>query len=235
MGLGGLTVGYTGSLMSFWEGDFLSTAGAPSRSANTIVYEYEFNDAHKLAVGLESNLPTTPTAVTGLKSFEFSDPVYTARYRYATDDLTLHLSGLARRADFSNSPLLPFFPNTAAVRTGWSGSAGIKFPMNFIAGDDEFNAQWTYAVDASSYLGISTDLTTYQNTVRSRPDHRLERGSVVSSCLVGEFRSNIFGSYVTCVPTCCWQSPGADLAHRINLFWKPLDKVKFGIGFARST
>ena len=231
--LGGLTVGYTGSLMSFWEGDFLSTASAPGRSANTIVYEYEFSDAHKLAIGLESNLPTTPTTVTGLKSFEFSDPVYTARYRYETDDLTLHVSGLARRADFSNSPLLPFFPNTAAVRTGWAGSAGIRFPMNFIADEDEFNAQWTYAVDASSYLGISTDLTMYQNTVRSLgPTTGWSAVASFHHVWSEQFESNVFGSYVTLRADLLLAKPEIQtLRTGINLFWKPVDHVKFGIEF----
>ena len=82
VGLGGLTVGYTGSLMSFWDGDFLSTASSPGRSANTIVYEYEVDDSNKISAGLESNLPTTPQADTGLKNFEFSEPVYTLRWRY---------------------------------------------------------------------------------------------------------------------------------------------------------
>jgi hypothetical protein len=100
VGLGGLTVGYTGTLMSFWEGDFLTTANSPARSANTVVYEYEIDD-HTISVGVESNLPTTPQSIGGIRSIDFSDPVYTMRYRYEFDDATFHLSGLARRADFS--------------------------------------------------------------------------------------------------------------------------------------
>lgn len=233
VGLGSLTVGYTGSLMSFWEGDFLSTASAPGRSANTIVYEYEINDRHTVSVGLESNLPTTPTAVTGLKNFEFSDPVYTARWRYEFDDVTFHASGLARRADFSNSPLLPLFPNTAAVRTGWAGSAGVKLPMNFIADDDEFNAQWTYAVDASSYLGISTDLTIYQNTVRSiGPTTGWSAVASFHHVWSEQFESNVFASYVSLRADLLLAKPEVQtLRTGINLFWKPIDKVKFGIEF----
>jgi hypothetical protein len=231
--LGGLTVGYTGSLMSFWEGDFLSTASAPGRAANTMVYEYEFDGTHKLAVGLESNLPTTPQDLTGLKSFEFSEPVYTARYRYETDDLTLHASGLVRRADFSNSPLLPFFPDTAAVRTGWAGSAGIRLPMNFIADDDEFISQWTYAIDASSYLGISTDLTVYQNTVRSLgPTTGWSGVASFHHVWSEQFESNMFGSYVMLRADLLLAKPEIQtLRSGINLFWKPVYHVKFGIEF----
>lgn len=165
--LGSLTVGYTGTLMSFWESNFLSTANSPGRSANTIVYEYEFDDHNKLAAGLESNLPTTPQSLTGLQNLNFSDPVYTLRWLHETDAGTLHLSGLARRADFSASPLLPLFPNTATVRTGWAVSLGLKLPTKFIAEDDGVSFQGTYASDAASYLGISTDLTVYQSTVRT--------------------------------------------------------------------
>jgi hypothetical protein len=233
VGLGGLTVGYTGSLMSFWEGDFLSTASAPARAANTIVYEYKFDDRNKFSVGLESNLPTTPQTLTGLQSFEFSNPVYTARWRYESDDVTFHLSGLARRADFSKSPLVPLFPTTATERTGWAGSAGVRLPMNFIADDDEFNTQWTYAVDASSYLGISTDLTTYQNTVRSTgPTTGWSAVASFHHVWSEKFESNIFGSYVALRADLLPAKPEVQtLRTGINLFWKPLDKVKFGIEF----
>jgi hypothetical protein len=47
VGLGGLTVGYTGTLMSFWDGSFLTTASSPGRSASTVVYEYESMTAIK--------------------------------------------------------------------------------------------------------------------------------------------------------------------------------------------
>jgi hypothetical protein len=229
--LGGLTVGYTGTLMSFWEGDFLTTANSPARAANTIVYEREVVDNHTISVGLESNLPTTPQTVTGLKNIDFSDPVYTLRYRYEFDDATFHLSGLARRADFSNSPLLPLFPNTAAVRTGWAASAGVRLPVKFIGDDDEFNVQATYAVDASSYLGISTDLVVYQRTVRSLgPTTGWSAVASYHHVWSEQFESNIFGSYVNLRADLLLAQPEArSFRSGINLFWKPIDKVKFGV------
>ncbi|MDP2408799.1 MAG: porin [Pseudolabrys sp.] len=231
VGLGGLTVGYTGTLMSFWESEFLSTATAPGRSANTIVYEYAFDDANTIAAGLESNLPTTPEAVTGLKNFDFSDPVYTLRWRYDSEALRFHLSGLARRADFSASPLLPLFPDTATVRTGWAASIGLAVPTPFTGESDEIRFQATYAVDASSYLGISNDLTTYQHTVRSR-------GPTTGWSAVGSFRhvwseqfeSNIFASYLTLRADLLLAKPQAQTFRTgVNLYWKPRDKVKLGV------
>lgn len=228
--LGGLTVGYTGTLMSFWEGDFLTTANSPARSASTIVYEYGFDD-HTISFGLESNLPTTPQTYSGIRSFDFSDPVYTGRYRYEFDDATFHLSGLARRADFSNSPLLPFFPNTATVRTGWAGSAGMRLPVKFVGEDDEFSVQATYASDASSYLGISTDLVVYQRTVRSLgPTTGWSAVASYHHVWSDEFESNIFASVVNLRANLLLASPEAKTFRSgVNLFWKPVDHVKFGV------
>ena len=231
--LGVLTVGYTGTLMSFWEGDSLTTANAPGRSASMIVYEYRLDDHNTIAAGLESNLPTTPQTYVGIQSFNLSDPVYTLRWRHERDDFTVHLSGVLRRADFSQSPLLPFLPNTATVRTGWGVSAGLKLPVRALGEDDEFNTQWTYTSDAASYLGISTDLTMYQHTVRSL-------GPTTGWSAVGgyhhvwsdEFESNAFASFVSLDANLLLASPRArSLRTGINLFWKPVDHLKFGIEF----
>lgn len=229
--IGALTVGYTGTLMSFWEGDFLTTVNAPGRSASTITYEYKIDDRNTVAAALESNLPTRPETETGIKSFEFSDPVYTLRWRHERDEVSLHLSGLVRRADFSQSPLLPFLPDTAAVRTGWAVSAGVKVPVTFIGEDDEFNTQWTYTSDASSYLGISTDLTVYQHTVRSlAPTTGWSAVAGYHHVWSDEFESNAFASFVKLEANLLLASPEArSLRTGINLFWKPVDHLKFGV------
>lgn len=233
VGLEGLTVGYTGTLMSFWSGDFLSSASSPGRSANTIVYEHELDDRNKVAVGLESNLPTSPQANTGLKSFQFDDPVYTLRWLYESDALTLHMSGLLRRADFSASPLRPQFTDTATVRTGWAGSVGFKLPAKFIADDDEFSFQATYASDASSYLGTSTDLVIYQHTVRSvSPTTGWSAVGSFHHVWSEEFESNLFASFVTVKAGLLLAKPEAQTFRSgINLFWKPIDHLKFGVEF----
>ncbi len=231
--LGSLTVGYTGTLMSFWESNMLSTATAPGRSANTIVYEYEFPDDNKVALGLESNLPSTPQSVTGLQNFNFDDPVYTVRWLREKDEGTLHLSALARRADFSASPLLPLFRDTATVQLGWAASAGLKLPAKFIAEDDEFSAQATYAVNAASYLGISTDLTVYQNTVRvTGPTTGWSGVGSVHHEWSEQFESNVFASYLQFHAELLFARPAAqNWRTGINLYWKPKDKLKFGLEF----
>jgi hypothetical protein len=232
-GMHGLTVGYTGTLMSFWGGDFLSGASSPGRSATTVVYEYKIDDQNRLAVGLESNLPTTPQSYSGIKSFDFSDPVYTARWLHESDAMTVHASGLVRRADFSASPLLPRFADTATVRTGWAASLGLKLPVSFIAEDDEFAFQATYAVDATSYLGTSTDLVIYQHTVRSiSPTIGWSAVGSFHHVWSEQFESNVFASYVTFKADLLLAKPEAHTFRSgINLFWKPVDKLKFGIEF----
>lgn len=99
---GVVTVGYVGTLMSFWEGDFLTTANSPARNANMVTYEYKIDDRNAVTAGFESSLPAAPETETGIKSFDFSEPVYTLRWRYERDDWAFHLSALMRRADFSH-------------------------------------------------------------------------------------------------------------------------------------
>jgi hypothetical protein len=228
--LGELTVGYTGSLISFWEGDFLTTANSPGRAANTIVYAREIAEHHTLSLGLESDLPTTPDQNTGIKSFEFNNPVYSLRWRYETDDVTGQAAGVVRHVDYSASPLLPLFAGTAAERTGWAGSLGLTLPAEFIHEDDEFSFQATYAVDAVSYLGLNNDLTVYQNQLRAA-------GPATGWSAVGsfhhvwsdEYESNIFASYITVKADLLAADPESKtFRSAINLFWKPKDKLKLG-------
>lgn len=230
VGLGGLTGGYIGTLMSFWEGDFLSTANAPGRTANALNFEYEIDDANKITAGLETALPTSPDAQNGIGNYDFSEPVYTLRWRYETDPLTLHLSALARRADFSASPLLPRFGDTAAVRTGWALSAGAKVPLKFIGDEDEATFQATYASDAVSYLGINVDTTTYQHTIRTLgPTTGWSAVTSYHHVWSDEFESNVFASYVKIDGDFLLAKPEAQsLRTGVNLFWKPVDHLKFG-------
>ncbi|MGN6573248.1 MAG: hypothetical protein ACTHLO_17735, partial [Pseudolabrys sp.] len=230
VGLAGFTVGYINTLMNFWEGDFLSTVNAPGRTANAVTYEYKIDAANTIAAGIESALPTEPDTDSGIKSFDFSEPVYTLRWRYETDPLTLHLSGLVRRADFTDSPLLPLFPDTATVRTGWAVSAGAKVALPFIHDDDEATVQATYASDASSYLGINVDTTTYQHTIRSLgPTTGWSAVASYHHVWSDEFESNAFASYVKIDGDFLLGKPQAQsLRTGVNLFWKPVDHLKFG-------
>lgn len=231
LGFDGLTVGYTGTLMSFWEGSFLTSASSPSRSATSVVYEHALDDANKIAVGVESSLPTSPNASTDIWSFDFSSPVYALRWRRETESLTTHLSGVVRRADFSRSPLLPFLPDTATTRTGWATSAGVTIPTPFIADGDAFSFQATYAVDASSYLGTTNDLVVYQSTVRSAGPTK--GWSAVASYhheWSEKLESNVFASFVSVKAELLAAKPRSDTFRTaVNLFWKPVDKLKFGV------
>lgn len=231
VGLGGLTVGYTGSLMSFWEGNFLTSASSPARSATTVVYEQALDNANKLAVGVESNLPTSPNADTNIWEFDFSNPIYSLRWRRETEALTTHLSGIVRRADFSNSPILPLLPNTATERTGWAASFGLKVPTKFIADGDEVSFQATYAVDASSYLGTTNDLVVYQSIVRSIGP--TEGWSAVASYhheWSDAFESNVFASFVSVKADLLLAKPESETFRTaVNLYWKPVQHLKFGV------
>ncbi|MBS0535773.1 MAG: porin [Proteobacteria bacterium] len=230
VGLGGLTVGYTGSLMSFWEGNFLTSASSPSRSATTIVYEHQLDAANKLAAGVESNLPTSPNADTNIWEFDFSNPIYSLRWRRETDALTTHLSGIVRRADFSSSPILPLLPNTAGDRTGWAASFGLKVPVKFIADGDEVSAQATYAVDASSYLGTTNDLVVYQSIVRSvGPTKGWSAVASYHHEWSDEWESNVFASFVSVKADLLLADPESKTFRAaVNVYWKPVKHLKFG-------
>lgn len=231
VGLDGLTVGYTGTLMSFWEGSFLTSASSPGRSATSIVYEHGLDDRNSLAVGVESSLPTSPNVDTDIWSFDFSSPVFALRWRHEADALTTHVSGIVRRADFSNSPLLPFLPNTATTRTGWAASVGMTIPTPFIADGDAFSFQATYAVDASSYLGTTNDLVVYQSIVRSIGPTR--GWSAVASYhheWSEQFETNVFASFVTVKAELLAAGPRSETFRTaVNLFWKPVERLKIGV------
>ncbi len=231
VGLSDLTVGYTGSLMSFWDGDFISTAIAPGRSADTIVVEHEFPADNKVALGLESSLPTTRQSNPGFTNFDFSEPVYTARYLHETDPWTLHLSGLVRQVDFSNSPLLPFLRKGDTQQTGWAASAGGKVALPFIKDGDEATVQATYAVDASAYLGTNTDLSTFQNVVRvTGPTTGWSAVASYHHEWTDELESNLYASYVSLEANLLLAKPsGQSLRSAVNLYWSPVDHLKFGV------
>jgi len=231
VGLAGLTVGYTGTLMGFWEGSFLTSASSPGRSATSIVYDHRLDDANSLAIGVESSLPTSPNADTDIWSFDFSSPVFAMRWRHEADAFTSHVSGIVRRADFSNSPLLPFLPDTATTRTGWAASFGMNIPTPFIGDSDQISFQATYAVDASSYLGTTNDLVVYQSVIRSvGPTKGWSAVASYHHDWSEAFESNIFASFVSVKAELLAAKPESDTFRTaVNLFWKPRDRLKFGI------
>lgn len=194
--LAGFTVGYTDSLMNFWSGDFSFTANAPQRTIGLVSYQYDLSDDASIAVAVESGPPTTRSSTDGLRSITTTNPVLSSRFRYETDDLTVHLSGLLREARFEPHTLLPFL-NRPTTRTGYAVSFGTTVPVKALGEDDEFSMQATYAVDAVSYLGTTQDLSQLSTTLRTT-------GPSVGWSVVGSFqhswseqwKSNVFASYL---------------------------------------
>jgi hypothetical protein len=228
--LAGWTAGYTDSLMNFWDGDFQFTATAPKRRAGIFSYEREIVEDGKLAIAVESGLPTSQQAEEGIMAVDFSSPLVTARWLYETDDLTLHLSGLLRRAEFPANPRVPFLPQTATTRTGWAASLGMTVPLRLIGEDDEASMQATYAVDASPFLGTSADVSTLASTV---PTTGSARGwSVVGSIhhvWSEHWESNLFASYLTLDAELLATRPTVRTTRfGANLYWLPIDWLKLG-------
>jgi len=217
--------------MSFWEGSFLTSASSPGRSATSIVYDHWLDDFNRVAIGVESSLPTSPNADTDIWSFDFSSPVFAMRWRHEADAFTSHVSGIVRRADFSNSPLLPFLPNTATSRTGWAASFGMMIPVRFVGDSDQVSFQTTYAVDASSYLGTTNDLVVYQSVIRSAgPTKGWSAVASYHHDWSEAFESNIFASYVTIEAELLAAKPTSEtFRSAVNLFWKPRERLKFGV------
>ena len=231
LGFDGLTVGYTGTLMSFWSGDFLSAANAPQRATNSVVYEYDGIKNSSIAIGLESNLPTTPQTQTGPTSFDFSNPVYTLRWLHSSDEITFFVAGLLRKADYSDSP------SQTTTRTGWVESVGVTMPMAFVAEGDSFSTQWTRASDASSYLGTNVDWTSYQQSVAtSGPTTGWSAVSSFHHVWSEQFESNIYSSYVTvAVNFPVKRVESSTVNSGINLFWRPKKNLRLGIEFEKIT
>lgn len=194
--LGGLTAGYTDSLMNFWSGDFSFQTTSPQRTVGLVAYEHAISETMKLSVAVESGLPTSRSAADGIQSVNFDAPLFTARWRYDTDDLELHLSGLVREAKFQSTAVLPFLA-TSSTRTGWAASFGATLPLPSLGEDDELGMQATWASDASPYLGTAQDLSSLSNTLRTTGP--TVGWSVIASLhhvFTGQWKSNAFVSYL---------------------------------------
>ncbi len=237
--LAGWTVGYTDSLMNFWSGDFQFSATAPSRSVGVVSYERELREGLKLALAVESGLPSSRQNTDGIASIDFNSPLLTARLRYEQEEgPELHLSGLVRRAEFSADPRIPFLPGTATTRTGWAVSFGATLPVPVFGEDDSFSMQATYAVDASPFLGTAVDLSSLASIV---PTTGATRGwSVVGSfthAWTETLESNVFASHLALEAQLLRAQPSvATTRLGANLYWKPFKGFRLGaeIGYLRT-
>ncbi len=197
--LAGATVGYTSSLMDFWAEDFLFLAATTSRTAGLISYEHSLTHDLKLAVALESGLPTSRQDTEGLRSIDFSSPILTTRLLYTpSDGQAYQLAGLLRRADNQTNPVLASQPSTETARTGWALTAGATVPTAFIDAKDYVSAQAVYAVDASYFLGTKVDLAALTSILPNSPPTK--GWSIVASFhhqWSERWEMNIFASYLS--------------------------------------
>ncbi len=231
--LAGATVGYTDSVMNFWDGDdFQFSATAPSRTVGVARYEHEIFENSKLGLSLESGLPTSSTSSTQFAPIYTDDPVLAGRLLYETDPLTLDLAAMVHQLKYggSSSTLIPALVKASGSVTGWAVTAGATVAVPFIGDDDNVSMQATYAVNSSPYLGTNTDLSTLASVIPFRVDTR--GWSVVISyhrVWSDQWESNVFVSRLALDIGI----PGASPAVRstrlaANIKWSPVDYFSIG-------
>ncbi len=231
--LAGATVGYTDSVMNFWDGDdFQSSATAPSRTVGVVRYEYEIYENSKLGLSLESGVPTSRASSTEFAPIHTEDPVLAARWLYETDPLTLDLAAMVHQLKYggSSGTLIPALVNRSGSTSGWAVTAGATIAVPFIGDDDNVSMQATYAVNASPYLGTNADLSTIASVIPFRADTR-GWSAVVSYHRVwsDQWESNVFVSRLVLDIGI----PGASPAVRstrlaANVKWSPVDYFSIG-------
>ena len=114
---------------------------------------------------------------------------------------------------------------------GWAASAGITIPFEFIAEDDAFSAQFTYAVDSSIFLGTQQDVSF---VAAKFPNTGPTRGwSAVGSYLHNwsdNWASTAFVSYLALDVDLILTRPTANLLrYGVNLTYRPSDNWTIGM------
>jgi hypothetical protein len=228
----GWKVGYTDSLMNFWDGDFQFSANAPSRSIGRVSYEAKVTEDLKLALASETGLPTSSGTDVRFIPVTFLDPVISARALYEKDDFSLHLSGMTHEMKSGgDNPLLALLGITGSTVTpGWAASAGMTVPLPQIHKDDEFTVQATYAVNSSPYLGTKADLSTLASLV---PAGTQTRGwSALASyhhVWAKDWETNLFASRLRLDIELPLGRPRIDVERYAgNLIWEPVSDFKIG-------
>ncbi|MGE0564194.1 MAG: porin [Pseudolabrys sp.] len=232
--LAGVTAGYADSVMNFWSGDFQFSATAPSRTVGVVRYEYEMIPDGKLGLSLETGVATRETNSRLFAPVYPEDPVLAARWLYETDPLTVSIAAMAHRAEVERERRLPGTNPDNRIK-GWAATAGTTFAVPMIGDDDEVSAQATYAVNASSYLGTNSDLSTLASRLPFSVDTR--GWSVVVSYhreWTEQWESNVFVSHLALDIS----SPLGNAAIRStryagNIAFKPVEEIKVGgeLGF----
>ena len=228
--LAGATVGYTDSVMNFWDGSgFQSTATAPSRTVGVVRYEHKIFENSKLALSLESGVATSKVSSTEFAPIYTDDPVLAGRWLYETDPLTLDLAAMVHELKYGGTSLPRLVSSSGSVM-GWAVTAGATVAVPFIGDDDNVSMQATYAVNASPYLGTSSDLSTLAGIIPFQVDTR--GWSAVASyhrAWSDQWESNFFVSRLALdidLPSATPTLRTTRLA--ANVKWSPVDYFSIG-------
>jgi hypothetical protein len=230
--LAGATVGYTGSVMNFWEGDFEFSATVPSRTVGVVRYEHEVFESLKLGLSLESGVPTSSTSSTEFAPIHTDDPVLAARALYETDPVTLNVAAMVHELKYggSSGTVIPALVNRSGSVAGWAVTAGATVAVPFISDDDNVSTQVTYAVNASPYLGTNSDLSTLASVLPFKVDTR--GWSAVASyhrAWSDQWESNVFVSYLALDISLPGSNPTVRTTRlAANVKWSPVDYFSIG-------
>lgn len=228
--LDGGTLGYAGSLMNFWNGDFQFLATTPDLSVGIASYELGVADHLRLALAVEFGLPTAEQTTQGITSLDFASPTLTSRLRYATArGLTLHLSGLLRQAEFPAYTSPPPLARSGSIDTGWAASLGAAIPVPVTGKSDQASLQAVYAVDALQTLGTKADLVALQSAVHlAVPTSGWSIVASFSHAWTRALTSNAFVSYIDLDADLSHARPSAQSTRvAANLYWRPFDRHPF--------
>lgn len=228
----GMTAGYTDSLMNFWNGDFQFSATAPQRTVAIASYDFKLTERLKLTLAAETGVPTTPQSANEFAPISWEDPVAAARFYYETDDLTWQAAGMYHQLEVGGGGtfLARFGRGRQERLSGWAATFGLTKPTPKISEGSEFSMQATYAVNASSYLGTTGDLSSFAALI---PVPGETRGwSAVGSyhhVWSEHWESNVMASHIALDMTLPHLSPAArSTRYAGNLIWKPTESLKIG-------
>jgi len=159
--LAGVTVGYTYSVIGFWDGDFQFSANAPSRTVGVARYERTIGKLGKFTLSLETGVPTVPPASNLVMAIYPDDPVLAGRWNRDFGFATVDLAGMFHQQNFDPSnPRVPRLPGQPSHAFGWALNLGANIPIKGFGKDDVVSLQATAAENASGYLGTAVDFST---------------------------------------------------------------------------
>lgn len=234
--LAGLTVGYDESVMNFWEGDFQFSAAVPQRTVGILRYDHPVSENSKLGISLETGVPTSSPPPDEFAPLYTDDPVLAARWRYETDPLTVLLAGMMHELKFDGgNRRLPRPAGAPDKVFGWAVTAGATVALPFLGDDDNVSVQATYAVNASPYLGTSSDLSTLASIVPFNVE--TQGWSAVASyhrAWSERWEANLFVSYLDLDISTPAANPAVQTTRLAgNLIFTPVKGIRFGgeLGF----